>query len=191
MSECKVEGCDHEHLARGWCAMHYQRWSKHGDLLTSERNRSPNLIDRLDRFEINGDCWEWNGSRNSGNYGHLTHRHRRWRAHVASWVVHNGPVPDGAQVLHTCDNPPCINPDHLRSGTVVENMRDMVARDRSLKGVKNTNHKVTEADVLAIRLDPRLHRVIAADYGISRTAVSNIQTRRRWGWLESGEGDMQ
>jgi HNH endonuclease len=79
------------------------------------------------------DCWSWRGSTSVHGYGRL-HRGARGEgiigAHRASWLIHNGPIPEGMAVLHRCDNPPCSNPLHLFLGTQAENMFDAIAKDR-------------------------------------------------------------
>jgi HNH endonuclease len=88
------------------------------------------LLERLERFIDKSDnCWEWTASTTKQGYGHLTFRYRTLYAHRAMWECINGEIPDGLDVLHKCDNPPCVNPDHLFLGTHQDNMKD-----RDLKG---------------------------------------------------------
>ena len=97
-------------------------------------------------------CWEWTGARNRGGYGIKGRR----LAHRLAWSEANGrPVPDGMLVLHSCDNPPCVNPAHLRIGTVADNAADRVARNRSWRGGqrrKNGSVRVAPAPVSALEL---------------------------------------
>jgi HNH endonuclease len=80
------------------------------------------------------ECWPWMKSLNSDGYGHFymgsDARISLEKAHRASWMFHVGEIPCGAQVLHRCDNPRCVNPAHLFLGTHVDNMRDMAAKKR-------------------------------------------------------------
>lgn len=82
-------------------------------------------------------CWLWTGAKTRGNYGELVHVVNRkqtgWRAHRLSWVLNKGEIPDGLQVLHRCDNPPCVNPEHLFLGTQHDNITDMWLKGRQAK----------------------------------------------------------
>jgi hypothetical protein len=81
-------------------------------------------------------CWNWKASTSNYGYGAFWFRSRLKGAHVASWIMANGKeVPKGMEVLHSCDNPPCVNPAHLSLGTRTENMRQASARGR----VRNQN----------------------------------------------------
>lgn len=103
---------------------------------------------RWRRFAVpqaNG-CWEWQGVRNNSGYGVLSIGHSgRMLAHRFGWQLHRGPIPDGVHVLHTCDNPPCVNPDHLYLGTPADNARDRVERVRGNHGSRNGGAKIAEA----------------------------------------------
>lgn len=82
------------------------------------------------KVEKGDGCWEWNAARNRGGYGQLQIGRRPYVAHRVSWTIANGPIPDGLIVRHTCDNPPCVRPDHLETGTLKDNAQDTVLRGR-------------------------------------------------------------
>lgn len=105
-------------------------------------------------------------------------------AHRVSWELHRGPITNGLHVLHSCDNPCCVNPDHLRLGTNYENKMDSVRKGRHrfpvLVGSKNPIAKLTEDDVIAIRADTRGPAVIAKAYGIRPDYVCQVRARKTW-----------
>lgn len=76
------------------------------------------------------DCWEWQGIRTVKGYGRFYYYYRNLRAHRVAYELRRGPIPRGLMVLHACDNPPCINPDHLFLGTAWDNANDAVRRKR-------------------------------------------------------------
>jgi len=79
-------------------------------------------------------CWEWEGTRDANGYGVISWQGKKYGAHRLMWIARVGPIPPGLNVLHSCDNPSCVNyMDHLRLGTQKENMADMVARGRQRK----------------------------------------------------------
>jgi len=141
----------------------------------------------MDRFwnkvDKSGDCWEWTGFKHKG-YGRFSVGVRRLRSHRVAWELTHGPIPDGMLVLHTCDNPGCVNPDHLFLGTQADNMADMVSKGRQpfvkVLGEGVGTSKLAEDQVRSIRSDPRSQRAIARDYGVSQTAISEIKNRKRW-----------
>lgn len=112
-----------------------------------------------------------------------------WRmpigAHRLAWMRANGPIPPGLLVLHRCDNPPCVNPDHLFLGTIADNNRDRDEKKRSvyLRGERHHNARLTAEAVKRIRFlcsNGFPQRMIAAAYGVTRAAISGIMTRRLW-----------
>lgn len=94
----------------------------------------PSMEERFwSKVDLKGpdDCWEWQASKLPDGYGSFGVRSRVVdKAHRVSWVLKNGPIPDGMSVCHRCDNPPCVNPDHLFLGTQQDNMKDMVSKGR-------------------------------------------------------------
>lgn len=93
---------------------------------------------------IDSGCWEWVGSVNEDGYGRFKSKDKTRRVHRVSYEVHVGPIPAGLQVLHHCDNPRCINPDHLFIGTHDDNMRDRDAKLRMARGSSIGGAKITE-----------------------------------------------
>jgi hypothetical protein len=134
-------------------------------------------------------CWPWKGSKMGRGYGKAWVNERYIGAHRIAWGLTNGEMPpDDMMVLHSCDNPICVNPSHLRVGTHQHNMDDKEARGRHLKGERSPNAKLSEADVLEIRSMWERHvpqQTIASCFGVKQSHVSNIVRRKRWTWLPS------
>ena len=199
---CSVDGCERAHSAFGYCRMHCRRWKAHGDTLPRKggKPREARTEEQLlrafnDRFiKAPNGCWEWQGRPRKQGYGGFNVYGRTLGAHKAAYVLLVGPVPDGLCVCHTCDNRICVNPAHLWLGTIAENNADMLAKGRARwsvealhsvkpaprRGELNGEAKLTATQALAIRADPRLQRVIAAEYGVSKALVSHIKTCRLW-----------
>jgi HNH endonuclease len=125
------------------------------------------------------ECWPWTlaCSRN-GRYGEAWFEFKRRQAHVVAFRLTHGFYPP--YLRHSCDNGPCCNPAHLLEGTHLDNMRDKVARGRQARGETSGAAKLTEADVLAIRADPRMHVLVAEDYGVHPAHVCRIRARKIW-----------
>lgn len=136
-----------------------------------------------DKVDIRGidDCWEWTAGMIKG-YGIYRHR----RAHRVSWEMANGKkIPPGLHVMHACDNPACVNPQHLSLGTHQENMDDrhIKGRDAKVFGPENAQSKLTEDDVVKIRYWYSLGIVLedlANYFGISTVAASRVVRRETW-----------
>lgn len=133
-----------------------------------------------------GPCWEWGGCRNKWGYGTIKIQCRDRKAHRVSWAIHFGELSTDLDVLHRCDNPSCVNPDHLWLGNDSMNRTDSVTkgRDNSPKGERNKGGgKLTEEKVAAIRNRTALgegQRHVAKDFGVSQALVSLIHRRESW-----------
>lgn len=77
-------------------------------------------------------CWPWQSSCSSGGYGAFRSGRSMKGAHIVAWELANGASADGLSVMHTCDNPACVNPGHLVVGTPQDNTRDMMAKGRAV-----------------------------------------------------------
>lgn len=103
--------------------------------VAAERERINGLAKRFwPKVKMGAGCWEWTGSAGEKGYGYLHSggkvERKPLRAHRVSWEIHNGSIPDGLWVLHRCDNPRCVRPDHLFLGDRSDNMRDCAAKGR-------------------------------------------------------------
>jgi hypothetical protein len=131
------------------------------------------------------ECWEWNGYRYPAGHGQIG-RGRRGDGlaytHVVSWELMNGKVPDGLLVCHSCDNPPCINPNHLFIGTHADNTRDMVKKRRHSYGelcAKTLNNEKVR-EIRKFLASGETQQIVAQKFGVSRSLVGMIGQFKRW-----------
>lgn len=136
-------------------------------------------------------CWVWIFHTDANGYGVKTVAgQKKVRAHRWSYEQSVGPIPDGMQVLHLCDTPACINPDHLVLGTQSDNMRDMAVKGRALDGARSKHTNLTDDDVRAIldRTDAgERHADVAAEFGITVYALRQMRYGHNWKHIERGE----
>lgn len=143
-----------------------------------------NLADMLKKLGPD-DCWEFQGHRNPQGYGKFGFRKSCWQAHRVAYTLAKGEIPPGLDVLHTCDNPPCCNPDHLYVGTDADNTRDKIARNRlrPRKGERHGMHKMTETEARTVIAELGAGtpgRILARKYGVTDTAISLIKRGINW-----------
>lgn len=119
--------------------------------------------------EPNTGCWLWTGYVNQDGYGHFNIGGRIEKAHRVAYSDAKGEIPSGYLVLHKCDQPSCVNPDHLRIGTDVENGDDKARRRR-------VPTKLSDSDVLTILSAPGRYRDIAEKFNISAAWVCRIKS---------------
>ena len=128
-------------------------------------------------------CWEWQAFLDSDGYGTLRVGYKMMKAHRVSYALTFGPFDSALLVCHDCDNPSCVNPDHLFLGTNADNSADMTSKGRQAKGEANGRSKLTEADIPAImaqRATGATMRAIARDFGVSHFVISNITRGKSW-----------
>lgn len=138
-----------------------------------------------DRFwskvEVRGpdDCWNWTACKVRG-YGVLWHDGNNKRAPRLAYFLAHGEIPSDQVILHSCDNPACVNPAHLSLGTSPENTADRHRKGRDVRGERQHLAKLTDDVVRAIFQDTRSGPEIAAAYGVNRSTVNRIRRGETW-----------
>ena len=149
------------------------------------------MNDSISRFhdkyipEPNSGCWLWIASVNSSGYGNFQWKGRIRQANRVAWEIFTGQeAPSHLCVCHLCDNPCCVNPDHLFLGTHKENIQDCVrkgrARKNARKGEDQAQAKFSEKQIKEIIKDTRPQKDIAESYGCSKALVCLLKNRNRW-----------
>ena len=170
MKTCSISGCTNKYRSIGLCGTHWKLNKKYGtptpfcwcgepaDTRTSRGAsklcQSHTLTSRYWEYvDIKGEheCWEWIGSKTSAGYGLIYWQDELKYAHRLSLEFDDRPVPAKWHACHTCDNPPCVNPNHLFIGTPHDNVKDKVAKKRHAFGESHPNAKLTDTEVLEIR----------------------------------------
>lgn len=144
-----------------------------------------NIVERFwSKVNKTDTCWLWVGAKQTSGYGRFWDGERNDGAHRFSYRLNTGEIPEGKAILHTCDNPCCVNPYHLKVGTQKENMQDMYEKNRNRSkdtyksGAEHCNAKLTSEDVIDIR---RLYKAgeyssyeLGDKYDVHRTTINRI-----------------
>ena len=151
---------------------------------------------QVDTSEDKNACWEWTGLRNKarGGYGTCYVKRQSRRAHRVAFEFSVGKIPTGLLVLHSCDNPPCCNPNHLRLGTHKDNSLEMFSKGRNNNfpfhafGERCGLSKLTDETVKDILNESgKTPLEISQKYGVSRSSIYCIIHRKTWKHLNTGE----
>lgn len=152
----------------------------------ADRSLGERLWSRVDSSGGTYACWPWMGARFHFGHGAIKVNGRPWGAHRIAWELENGPVPEGQNVQHICDNPPCCNPRHLYVGTPRENGRDMAIRNRVRRGEQAPNARLTESIVLTARRRCAAGeeiREIARDFEVAESVLGRAVRGVTWAHL--------
>lgn len=141
-----------------------------------------------EKVEKTESCWNWIGSRNADGYGVLDIDGLNYRAHRFVLEIEGGKIPSSIKVCHKCDNPICVNPDHLFLGSQADNVKDMRDKGRASdyftkKGHEHPKAKFTEDEIRTIKQlagEGISQRKIAERYGVAQQTISRIINGRRY-----------
>lgn len=138
-------------------------------------------------ISIENGCWIWLGKKGQDGYGQIMINKKRQRVHRVSHELFIGPITDKLIILHSCNNPLCINPDHLSQGTIKQNSIDMIFSGNSMRGSKNHFAKLDEKKVISIR---QMHKkgfplvILASKFNVTIHCIKQIISRRIWKHIE-------
>jgi hypothetical protein len=209
-----VEGCSWKPESRGWCSRHYARWRRHGSI---ELPPKPTFDERFwakvdqtappprGRDDL-GSCWLWKAARfnpagpggerrTSGVFGPA-----RQTAHRVAYELTIGTIPDGAFLIHLCENPACVRPEHLalrgasagarrrgrKRGSLAPRQLGAArtSPERQVRGERHPGARLTEADVRQIRSRQEAQSVLAREFGVTQALISRIKRRDLWAHVE-------
>ncbi|WP_312416705.1 hypothetical protein [Shinella sp.] len=177
---CAVDGCGKPTFGKGFCRAHYGRLKRNGDPLLRKRLKNGEYSDWIEAHkDWSGlDCLFWPYWRDKHGYG---------PSRKMCEAAHGPPPTPDHQSAHSCGkgHEGCVNRNHLRWATRLENQQEMIIHGNSNRGEKNPMTPLTEADVREIRrlAMTAAHEVIGHLFGVHQSTVTRIVRRKTWGWL--------
>ena len=186
----KMCGCGYK-LIWKWLVKHKIKRRTRSEVMTGRNITSlkERFLGKVNKNGPNG-CWIWTGACNSEGYGNIGVENRTEKAHRVSWELYNGKIPKGLCICHKCDNPKCVNPEHLFLGTNQDNTDDMIqkGREANREGEKNPKSKLTEEIVLWVRSEydtgKYTMKQLAEKCNVIQSTIGKIINRKSWKHLE-------
>lgn len=185
---CSIPNCRNHVIARGWCDTHYRRWRRHGSPTGGKTYRGEvhQFFHETVLTHESDDCLPWPYASKDHGYGVVWHNQRMWLVHRLVCTLFNGPEPSPAhEAAHLCGNghAGCCNWRHLAWKTPMENTADKFAHDTVVRGEKNYNSKLTEADIHIIRASSEKDPALGRRFGVARETIRDIKARKSWAWV--------
>lgn len=178
--KCTAEGCDKESLCRGLCSVHYMRLRRTGKLTTVRLMGS--FWEKVDKGAPDA-CWAWKGFTKQSGHGLTSMNGLPMHTSRKAWILTHGPIKDGLQVLHRCDNAICCNPAHMHLGTRIDNMIDMWTNpdpmDRHARGRKHVLTDVELGELWKMRRDGALIAECADKFRVHKSTICRYITAVR------------
>lgn len=189
---CSVEECDRPILAKGFCQKHYWRVYRHGDHNKVSRQPNGTCQEYFHNVVLTYDgdeCLIWPYARSTKGYGRVSKDGKQAQASRLVCEDVNGPPPTpDHEAAHSCGNGHlgCVTKRHLRWATSKENHADRLVHGTDNRGERSGKAKLTEEDVRKIRAlrGVKTQKEIAAEFGVTPTNISMIQTGHNWAWME-------
>lgn len=189
--KCGIAGCGRRNYGHGLCSRHYTRKIRNGSPDVSARPTFGMTAEQSFRHYMpehppSEGCWIWRGPVSNEYGSYKADNGRTYKAHRVSYALHNGPIPQGRLIRHTCDTPLCVQPAHLLPGTDADNNRDMLERKRNRqpKGTAQRSAKLNDETVREIRAlyaaGGVTQQQLADRYGVHQTRISALVRGERW-----------
>ena len=137
-----------------------------------------------EKVDKDSECWNWQGCKLPKGYGQFSYKLKTEQSHRVSWMIHFGDIPDGMHVLHHCDNPGCVRPDHLFIGTNADNKQDMMNKNRQAKGSRLPHTILSENDITEIRelykTNKYTQKQLGEMFSVDQSNICRIINRSYW-----------
>ncbi|CAN5115598.1 hypothetical protein BH09PAT1_BH09PAT1_8390 [soil metagenome] len=189
MNICKAVNCNRKPTARDMCNKHYTRWRKYGSesitkyIQGTGKTTEEKFWSRVDKQKNKDSCWNWLAGKSSTGYGQVTYKGKKYKAHRLAWFFIHGEHPSDC-LLHSCDNRLCVNTEHLRNGTRLDNAKDRMSRNRSPIGELCPNALLSNVNVLKIKYllkqSGMTHEEIGNMFNVSRKYITRINNNKAW-----------